>query len=235
LSTQLNAKNEEINKLVDSRDAILDDVKKTYSNLPVSIQVAMAARTAKPVNDQIKTMSYEADRLSADLKYETDLQKNEFDLIVKQKEEEAANAKEARAYQFQAAQQMQNQAFQKQQNERNFAQQKEFANIQDKYQQSRDVLNYKQDLQKLGITDAMQTNRDLMNFEQQKQFAAIQNKYQNSRDVQGFNQDMSKLQYQASLIAPQTTSAPSGELASGKFSTSIQPTKNVTLDSAALE
>lgn len=171
------------------RSDIFKNIIKEHPGITKWAANLLAKRETEWYDDEYNNLIDTLNVNSADLRYKTSLLEKEFDYEVKQ-----AQTEEERAYQAQ-------------QQEQQFAKQKELAQFQNAlameskkldyaYQNSRDVQNFKQDLQKMGITDIMQTNRDKLNFEQQKELASIQNKYQNSRDVQNYVQDLNKMQFQ---------------------------------------
>ena len=148
-----------------------------------------ASKENQAIDKQLNQLYNKQQIGTANLKYNTDLAMKAFDFKIDQN-------KTAQSQAFEAAKLQAQQEFTIRQDERNFSQQKEFAGIQNKYQESRDVMNYKQDLQKLGITDAMQTRRDELNNTQQLELTRIQNKYKDAADVRNYNQDIDKLKFQ---------------------------------------
>lgn len=169
-----------VDEIQDTLDNLEEDIKKQYEGKDVTsgyIQAVLSEKS-KPLIRELNTLNRTYSNQLAELQFYSDIVKSDF-----------ADQKAQRA------------------DERNFAQQKELATFQNAlateskkldyaYQNSRDVQNFKQDLQKMGITDIMQTNRDKLNFDQQKELASIQNRYQNSRDVQNYVQDLNKMQFQ---------------------------------------
>lgn len=168
-----------VDTIQDTLDNLEDDIKKQYEGKDVTawyIQ-AVISEKSKPLIRELNTLNRTYSNQLAELQYYSGIVKDDYETSKAQ-----------------------------QQDERNFAQQKELATFQNTlateskkldyaYQNSRDVQNFKQDLQKMGITDALAINRDKLNFAQQKELASIQNKYQNSRDVQNYAQDIGKLQF----------------------------------------
>jgi len=149
----------------------------------------LAAKENESIDNEL-TKLYSRQKVgSANLQYNTNLAMKAFDYKIDQNQKAQSQA-------FEAAKLQAQQFFTIQQGEKSFSQQKELAGIQNKYQESRDVMNYKQDLQKLGITDAMQTRRDELNNTQQLELTRIQNQYKNSTDVRNYEQDLKKLEFQ---------------------------------------
>ena len=148
-----------------------------------------ASKENQAIDKQLNQLYNKQQIGSANLQYNTDLAMKAFDFKVDQN-------KTAQSQAFEAAKLQAQQDFTVRQDERNFSQQKELGAIQNKYQESRDVMNYTQDLQKLGITDAMQTRRDKLNNTQQIELTRIQNQYKDSSDVRNYNQEIDKLKFQ---------------------------------------
>jgi len=83
---ELNAKQAEINEKTKARDDLLKQYKLTYKDTPLAILVAMASQDAQPINEEIATLQSERDQLKADVTYETELAKWEYDAQVKDME-----------------------------------------------------------------------------------------------------------------------------------------------------
>lgn len=101
LSTTLSAKNEELKKLTEARNNIVKEVKRNFPGMPLALQISYAARQAEPINEQINTMEYEAERISSDLKFETYVANQEFQAESKDLELMNSIGKENRDRSFQ--------------------------------------------------------------------------------------------------------------------------------------
>lgn len=88
-TNELNAKQAELNTQIKARDDILKSYKQQYKDIPLSVVIAMASRDAQPINEQISTLQTERDAIKADLTYETELAKWEYDAQVKDMETKA--------------------------------------------------------------------------------------------------------------------------------------------------
>lgn len=186
--TELNSVTEQIKNLEYTKSKSLKEIMKRYPGISVGSALLQSNQENEGINDELNQLYNKQGSLKANVDYATNLAEKMFGYKI------AQNQERVKAEQDIASE------------DRQFGRQKEIALFQQKlsneskridneYQNSRDVMNFKQDLYKMGISDEMQTGRDKMNFEQQKQLASIQNKYQSSRDVQNYNQEINKLKY----------------------------------------
>lgn len=177
----------------------LKRIQADHPGISTGLLYEVAAEQNWPINDQLTQLRNQRALDASNLDYKTNIAQKMFDYKIDQAKTEAATTAQRenilQQQAFQVSQTRQAQQFSALQNERNFTQQKEIADIQNKYQTSRDVQNYKQDLTKIGIQNVLSIDKDKLNFEQQKQLTAIQNKYQDSRDVATFNRDIAKMQF----------------------------------------
>jgi len=75
---ELNQKNEDLQRLVDERDARLDEIIKENPWISINRATMLAARQNKDTNAQIKSMSYEIGNLQANINYQTTMADKEF-------------------------------------------------------------------------------------------------------------------------------------------------------------
>jgi len=130
---ELTSKTAEYKTLAFQRDEVLKNIKTEFPGMPIGAQIALAARRAQPINEQLRAMSIELEQMSSDLEYESKIAEKDFAY-------QEANRIDARE----------------------FSQAKELsifnANIKlqgdqitQKYQTDRDTQAYVRELQKLGI------------------------------------------------------------------------------------
>jgi hypothetical protein len=133
-----------VDEIQDTLDNLEDDIKKQYEGKDVTSGYLQAriSELSKPLIRELNTLNRTYSNQLAELQYYSGIVKEDYET---QKEERKAQAA---------------QDFQVQRDERNFAQQQELATFQNKlateskkldyaYQDSRDVQNFKQDLQKI--------------------------------------------------------------------------------------
>lgn len=175
-----------------AREALVEDLKKKYAGEPLSTILSIAARESKPINDQINTLNDSLATLGADIKFKTDLATQEFGFYTKDQEAKAAKAAKLQDL-------LGNLAISEYQTGKAQAFDLQKMEIQNKYQTDRDVQNYVQDLQKMGIANAYDLQNKATDREFQKELLALNQKYENSRSVRDFNNDLTKIGFQYRL------------------------------------
>jgi len=185
-----------------ARDSVVKDLKKKYA-LPMSTILAMAARETEPLNERLNTLNDSMAILGSEIKQETEFAQKEFDIF--REEQQAQQAKQAqlqqllgnlaisdyqttRSQQFDVAKMQMGQEYQKEQ-----------MAIQNKYETDRDVNNFVQDLQKIGIQNEFDFQKALQNQGFQKELLALNQKYENSRSVRDFQNDITKMGLQFNM------------------------------------
>jgi len=87
LVEDINAKEAQKAKIELAKKKILDDVKKTYSGATISMQMAIAARQSKDLNDELSTLNIDIAQDQANLNYQTGIATQLFDLEIQRKQE----------------------------------------------------------------------------------------------------------------------------------------------------
>lgn len=99
-SQELNAKNTELKKLADQRDARLENIIKENPWISINRANMLAARQNKDINEQIKSMSYEIANLNANVQYMTNLADKEYSYEQEQQARQDRLEQEQRWYAF---------------------------------------------------------------------------------------------------------------------------------------
>lgn len=99
-SQELNAKNTELKKLADERDARLENIIKENPWISINRANMLASRQNKDINEQIKSMSYEVANLSANIQYLTNLADKEYNYEKEKQARQDQLAQEQRGYAF---------------------------------------------------------------------------------------------------------------------------------------
>lgn len=175
-----------------AREQLVTDLKKQYAGQPLSTILAIAAREAEPINNQINSLTDSMSLLAADIKSKTDFATQEFGFY--NQDQQAKAAKQAKLQESLAGLaisqfgRQQDQAFEMQKME-----------VQQKYQADRDTQNYLQDLQKMGVANVYDLEKMAKSQDFQKELVALNQKYENSRSVRDFKNDLAKMGYQFEL------------------------------------
>jgi uncharacterized protein YoaH (UPF0181 family) len=99
-SQELNAKNTELKKLADQRDARLENIIKENPWISINRANMLAARQNKETNEQIKSMSYEIANLNANVQYMTNLADKQYSYEQEQQARQDRLEQEQRWYAF---------------------------------------------------------------------------------------------------------------------------------------
>jgi len=208
----------EIESIIDNR---LKELKKQYPWMTTWSLMVLASQQNEDLYNQVKTLQNDISELSSNVQFQTILAEKEYSSLEKQKEKEAQIEQEKRWYMFNYLQWEQNyqrwleaetrqrdyqlediktqQDFTTQQSDTQFNRSLYTQELQNKYQDSKDIQNYNQDLQKMWISNAMAIDMNNLNFKQQKELNAINQKYNQSQDVQNYNRDIAKMKYSNDL------------------------------------
>lgn len=98
--SELNKKQVQLRELADIRDDRLKTILKEHKWISLNTATMLAARENQDINDQIRSLSYEVSALWADVNYETDLAKTDYDYLTKQQARQDALQSEMRWYYF---------------------------------------------------------------------------------------------------------------------------------------
>jgi len=87
LVKDINSKEARKDKVEMAKRKILEDVKKQYPMATISMQMAMAARMTKDLNDELSTLNIDISQDQANLNYQTNIATQLFDLEIQREQE----------------------------------------------------------------------------------------------------------------------------------------------------
>jgi hypothetical protein len=154
-TTEYNKQAGQLKEFSRARESLVADLKKKYAGEPLSTILAIAAREAEPINNQINSLSDSLSVLGADIKYKTDFATKEFELF--QKDQEAAATKQSKLQELLSGlaiseyQTNRKEQFDMQKTEKSNAFDLYKEEVKNKYQDDRDANNYVREIQKLGV------------------------------------------------------------------------------------
>lgn len=99
---EMNAKNKLLKEKADARDAMYKTVVADHPWMSKGAAIALAARMNEPLNEEIKSLTYELENLSSDIKYRNDLLSEDYKYQVWKQERADKLASEVRGYGVQA-------------------------------------------------------------------------------------------------------------------------------------
>ena len=173
----LNQKNLDLKKLVDERDARLENIIKENPWISLNRASMLAARQNKDVNDQIKSMSYEIWNLQANINFQTEMANKEYGYELQNQERQDRLQAEQRWMQFDLLKTAQAQDYQTQQiqeerayNEQQIASERAY-NEKQYQQQLKDKFDYE-------YWDLNSTNPQVQKVASERIAQAIQKQYE---------------------------------------------------------
>lgn len=239
----LNSKNKRLKELSEVANKNLRDIEKNYPWLPKWSAILLANKTNEAINDEIRWLQFDISELSSNIQFQTNMADKDYTNLQNKQDRQDKLDAEKRGYAFDMINTAQQQDFQTKQAETQFNRSLYAQELQNKYQDSKDVQNFNQELKKMWIQNAYNIDTNKLNFEQQKQLTALQNKYSNSKDVQNYNQELAKMKYASELntkanidemTAKYNLENPTTPVLSWNLSTEKINGKNITMDTNAL-
>lgn len=99
---EMNAKNKLLKEKADARDRMYKTVVADHPGMSKGAAIALAARLNEPLNEEIKSLTYELENLSSDIKYRNDLLSKDYEYQLNEQSRQDKLAAEARGYGVQA-------------------------------------------------------------------------------------------------------------------------------------